>query len=83
MASSLHTLPVELVYRILDNLNKKTIFLSLSNVCTRLNAIINTYHPYQVNFSCISSKHSFKKILFFSPLTVHSFKTCSISCELR
>ncbi len=54
MAASLHTLPVELVYRILDNLNNKTIFLSLSSVCTRLNTIINTYHPYQVIFSFIS-----------------------------
>jgi hypothetical protein len=53
MASSLITLPVELVYRILDHLNEKTICVSLSNVCTRLNAIINTYHRYQVNLSVI------------------------------
>ncbi len=51
MVSSFLTLPVELVYRIFDNLNDKTIFLSLINVCTRLNTIINTYHRYQVNFS--------------------------------
>jgi hypothetical protein len=50
MASSLLTLPVELVYRILDNLDNKTIFLSFINVCTRLNTIINTYHRYQVNY---------------------------------
>ncbi len=53
MVSSLHTLPVELVYRILDHVNDKTMFLSLSNVCTRLNTIMNTYHRYQVNFSFI------------------------------
>ncbi len=51
MVSSFLTLPVELVYRILDNLNDQTIFLSLINVCTRLNTIINTYYPYKVNFS--------------------------------
>jgi hypothetical protein len=51
MVSSFLTLPVELVYRILDNLNDQTIFLSLINVCTRLNTIINTYDPYKVNFS--------------------------------
>jgi hypothetical protein len=49
MDSSLHTLPIELIYRILDNLNNEAIFLSLSGVCGRLNAIINTYHPYLVN----------------------------------
>ncbi len=48
MALSLHTLPVETVYRILDNLNNKTILLSCLNVCTRLNQIIDTYHRYQV-----------------------------------
>jgi hypothetical protein len=64
MASSLLTLPVEIVYHILDNVSDKTIFLSLINVCTRLNTIISTYHRYQVNFSFIfevslssSSKH--------------------------
>jgi hypothetical protein len=53
MASSLITLPVELVYRILDHVSDKTMFLSLSNVCKRLNTIMNTYHRYQVNFSFI------------------------------
>jgi hypothetical protein len=53
MASSLLTLPIELVYRILDNLNEKTIFLSIRNVCTRLNTIIDTYHRYRVNFSFV------------------------------
>ncbi len=47
---SLITLPVELVYRILDKLDDFTIFCSMQNVCTRINAIVNTYHRYQVNF---------------------------------
>lgn len=50
---SLLTLPVELVYRILDNLDGLTILFSVRDVCTRLNAITNTYYPYQVN--CTSS----------------------------
>jgi hypothetical protein len=44
----LQTLPAELVYRILDNLDQLTIVLSCRNVCTRLNAITDTYHRYKV-----------------------------------
>jgi len=51
MISSLLQLPVELVYRILDNLDEKSIFLSSRNVCIRLNIIIDTYHRYQVTLS--------------------------------
>jgi len=53
MTISLHTLPVEMVYRIFDNLNKKTILLSCYNVCTRLNQILYTYQRYQVIFGFI------------------------------
>jgi hypothetical protein len=53
MTLSLHTLPVELVYRILDNLEELTILLSLRNVCARLNDITDTYQRYQVNFNFI------------------------------
>lgn len=45
---SLHTLPVEMVYRILDHLSEKTIILSVYNVCQRLNTIVDSYHRYQV-----------------------------------
>ena len=48
MNSSFLLLPVELFYRILDQLDEKTIFFSLSNVCTRVNAVINSYHRYKV-----------------------------------
>ena len=47
---SLLTLPVEIVYRILDNLQQEEILLSVRDVCIRLNKITDTYHPYQVNF---------------------------------
>ena len=53
MPPSLHTLPVELVYRILDNLDDITIVLSCRNVCVRLNAITDAYHRYQVLFHFI------------------------------
>ncbi len=46
---SLHTLPVELVYSILDNLDQLTILLSVRNICQRLNTIIDSYKRYQVS----------------------------------
>jgi hypothetical protein len=46
---TLHTLPVELVYRILDDLNVLSILCSMRNVCARLNAITDSYQRYQVN----------------------------------
>ena len=45
---SLMTLPVEVIYRILDNLDILTILTSLRNVCTRLNDIIDDYHRFKV-----------------------------------
>ena len=53
MNMSLHTLPVELVYRILDHLDHFTILMSCRNVCARLNAITNTYHRYRGLFDCL------------------------------
>jgi hypothetical protein len=46
--SSLLTIPVELVYRILDQLDELTILLSARGVCKRLNLITDTYYRYQV-----------------------------------
>jgi hypothetical protein len=51
---SLHTLPVELVYYILDNLDQFTLLFSICDVCARLNTIIRTYHRYQVNIIFIT-----------------------------
>ena len=48
---SLSTLPIELVYRILDHLTQYNILISASNVCARWNSIIDTYQPYQVTFT--------------------------------
>lgn len=44
----LHTLPVELIYLILDQLDQLTILLSCRNVCVRLNAITDMYSRFQV-----------------------------------
>jgi hypothetical protein len=50
MALSLHILPIEMIYQILDELDNKALFLSVYNVCQRLNIILNSYRRYQVNF---------------------------------
>jgi hypothetical protein len=47
---SLVTLPVEVIYRILDHQDDLTILCSMQNVCQRLNTILDSYHRYQVNF---------------------------------
>ncbi len=46
---NLHTLPAELVYRILDNVDETTILFSFRDVCLRLNQTIDTYDRYKVN----------------------------------
>lgn len=53
MISSLQNLPIELVYRILDHLDQSVIIFSCRDVCTRLDAIIDTYRRYQVTSSFI------------------------------
>jgi hypothetical protein len=45
---SLLTLPVELIYRILDQLDVLNILLSMRNVCTRINTIVDDYHRDKV-----------------------------------
>ena len=47
------TLPVELIYRILDQLDEFAILSSVCNVCERLNSILDTYNRYKVKFSLI------------------------------
>lgn len=49
--SSLLTLPVELIYQILDHLDELTILFSVRDVCSRLNLITSTYRRYQVRES--------------------------------
>ena len=58
-APALLTLPIELVYRILNYLQSYDIFISAHNVCLKLNSIIDTYQPYQVSLS----RHTSENIL--------------------
>lgn len=52
-SSTLDTLPVELIYHLLDQLDAFTIFTSLYNVCTRFNSIIQSYDQYHLHFKSI------------------------------
>lgn len=47
------TLPVELVYRVMDHLDELAILCSIRKVCRRIDTIVDTYYRYQVNFSLI------------------------------
>jgi len=61
---SLVTLPVEIIYRILDHQTDFTIICSMRNVCQRLNRIVDSYHRYQVNFFLIlNASFSFTSII--------------------
>jgi hypothetical protein len=53
MTLSLCSLPVDMVYQILDHLDNKALFLSVRNVCQRLNIILDSYHRYKVKFKFI------------------------------
>ncbi|CAF3885400.1 unnamed protein product [Adineta steineri] len=44
---SLITLPIELTYRIMDNLDAEALCCSFRDVSTRTNAIMDTYEPYK------------------------------------
>ncbi len=59
--ASLLTLPVEILYHIIDYLDTPVIILSLSNVCTYFRAISNTYNRYRLDFNSIS-KADFHRI---------------------
>ncbi|CAF1597528.1 unnamed protein product [Adineta ricciae] len=77
------TLPVELVYRIMDHQNELTLFCSMHNICRRLNKILSTYERYRdpVKFSIgsdrirwdpVGSEHGFVRpgyITFLQTLT--------------
>lgn len=51
---SLLTLPVEVFYCILDQLDAKDILLSFRNVCTHFRAITDTYNRYKIQFTSTS-----------------------------
>lgn len=47
-SSSLSTLPVELVYRILDHFQPCNVLVSIHCVCAKWNSIVDTDQPFQV-----------------------------------
>ena len=53
-AASLYTLPIELIYHILDHLDIQTILCSFRNVCKRFYTIVNSYNRYELDLSLIS-----------------------------
>lgn len=51
MTLSLCSLPIEMVFRILDELDNRALFLSARDVCQSLNIMIDAYPRYQVKFN--------------------------------
>ena len=51
---SLLTLPVELIHRILNNLDAYFIYFFVRKVCKRFYLIVNLYHQYDLNLDSIS-----------------------------
>jgi hypothetical protein len=49
MSSSLQTLPIELIYRILDHEDILTIIWSMRHLCPRIDETIDNYHRFQVS----------------------------------
>jgi len=51
MPLSIHTLPIDIIYRIFDYLNEKHLFMSIHNVNQRLDAILYSYQRFQVSLT--------------------------------
>ena len=69
--ASLLTLPIHLVYQVLDHLQPKYLLLSAYDVCTHLNSIIDSYHPYQVKTTSILTVFNYFLFNVILPSTVH------------
>lgn len=77
MSISLVQLPIELIYRILGHLPMTHMIVSARNVCSTLNTIIDTYHPYQViNHSANVHFVSMRPIIFQKCIKF----TCTAKC---
>lgn len=44
----LHQLPIEIIYRIFDELSDMELLLSMQSVCVRINSILDKYSRYKV-----------------------------------
>ncbi|UJR38306.1 hypothetical protein I4U23_030976 [Adineta vaga] len=54
---TLDELPIEIVFKILDELDTYTIFRSLHHVSKRFNEVLSSYDRYHLNLKLISLKH--------------------------
>ena len=54
---NLNDLPVEIIYKILDELDLPTVFTSLYHVCKHLDQVLLTYNQYHVNLKKLSFKN--------------------------
>jgi hypothetical protein len=57
MLSTVHrldTLPIELIHKILNYLSSYDIFMSLYNINTSMNMVLDTYDKYRLNFQSIN-----------------------------
>ncbi|CAF1236139.1 unnamed protein product [Adineta steineri] len=53
----LNTLPIEILYHIIDYLDIETIFFSFRSVCKHFYSIVNSYNNYDFNFESISKSN--------------------------
>ena len=60
--ASLLTLPIEILYRILDQLDIKDILLSFRNVCVHFRAITNNYNRYKIQLISTSPENDIRLI---------------------
>ena len=70
---SFHTLPIEIIYRVLDHLNEINILWSARNICIRLNRIIDTYDRYKVNIIDLISTFSIQNCLHKGTYYIRTF----------
>jgi hypothetical protein len=67
---SISDLPIELIYRIFNHLDLFNLLMSVRDVCTRLDQVIDIYQPYQVIF-----------ILIFQPIVIVNRFACDTCLE--
>jgi len=77
MSTTLHTLPLDIVYRIFDHLSDKELFFFTSNICQRLNSIQMSYHRFRVSaqyylFPTFHQGTPLSRITYF--LSIHSYQ---------
>mgnify|MGYP002394139145 FL=1 len=60
MSLSIHSLPIDIIYRIFDHLSKKDLFIAANNVNQRLNTILNSYQRFKVNLTNILTSFACK-----------------------